>query len=369
VSPRTPRDALRNVEVELQRALHDSVHDAQVGDELRRNERDQLRVPSPHHSPRVRAATETIAPTLAALLDALWPNLTDSTSLPVGGGDKEALKSVRDRANSEAVAWLDLDCALRRLKPAPRDSSSRRARVATAPTDVPSFVRHLQSIVVPDAYEEQQQQQQPQPGFRSAYVDLSGVEAVLDSDRSTVVEDEDLPIPPPESTMMRMVQREKELRGDLTTAKTDYRTIPIELSMITTDLAEPTSPRRRQGAVCEAQVRVDANTGHYWAAMRPSNEAETRTPRLVFIPEAHRSVAKRGDWVLLELNAPRADGRQTGKVVQVLANAHGLPVILVPPEQLEQMHKASSESPQLTPVAITLFEAAIDSCLQSINRK
>jgi len=313
VSPRTPRDALRNVHVdELQRAL--------LADDV---------------------AAAAVAPpdAIVALLDKLWHQMTDSS----------VLKSARERATSEAVAWLDLDCALRRLKP---------TTTTTTTTKATSAIERL-PLVVPEAYESV-----AEPQMRSNYVELDGIKVVLDSDRSAVVDDDPLPIPPPESTMMRMVQREKELRGDLTPANSDYRTIPVELSPMVTDLAEPATPRRRQGAVAEAQVRVDANTGHFWAALAVSDES--RTPRLVFIPEKHRSIAKRGDWVVVELNAPRPDGRQTGKIVQVLANASGLPVIVVPPEQ---MPKPSAAAPHLSPVALALFEAGVDSCLHDIGLK
>jgi hypothetical protein len=545
ISPRTPRDESRNIEVELQRAIHASVADAESESAQRRNEQVEFAAiaaqpitPSPSGSPRVRATTSpslldtshSAAHGLTALLNTLWPHLTDSTSLPIGGGDNQAHKSLRDRTTSEAVAWLDVEYALRRLRPLPA-SDSRRGRVNTGPraldrgsiddnseseqprrsplaavvanaaddnfsvrastqsefdvrdddeeeevrNDVPqridsrgvkpsehivlsrqhagaavddrsssltdnflpevdldmstvslrhklregSLVRELQSLKVPaddrqsaaapyaaqaittqepesssydvdfrvsaagnneyaivdfllnDDDDEQQQQR-----VRSAYVKLTprfAGDSVASSASSLTSPSQQqtytqLPLPPADSSMMQLVRREIELRGGVTSFDSPYRGVASataaadESSAVSAVVAA--TPRRRRGAICEAQVRVDSDTGHYWAALVSTNGGAGAPLRLAFIPPKSRSIAKHGDWVLLEMNEARADGRQSAHVLRVVANAKGLPVVAVPPTTNA---KPSTVAPNLSTLALAQFEAAIESYVRELN--
>jgi hypothetical protein len=538
ISPRTPRDESRNIEVELQRAIHASVADAESESAQRRNEQVEFAAiaaqpitPSPSGSPRVRATTSpslldsshSAAHGLTALLNTLWPHLTDSTSLPIGGGDNQAHKSLRDRTTSEAVAWLDVEYALRRLRPLPA-SDSRRGRVNTGPraldrgsiddnseseqprrsplaavvanaaddnfsvrastqsefdvrdgvveeeeevrNDVPqridsrgvkpsehivlsrqhagaavddrsssltdnflpevdldmstvslrhklregSLVRELQSLKVPaddraaapyaaqaittqesesssydvdfrvsaagnneyaivdflmnDDDDEQQQQQR----VRSAYVKLTprfAGDSVASSASSLTSQQTytQLPLPPADSSMMQLVRREIELRGGVTSFDSPYRGV-TPAAAADDSSAPAATPRRRRGAICEAQVRVDSDTGHYWAALVSTNSGAGAPLRLAFIPPKSRSIAKHGDWVLLEMNEARADGRQSAHVLRVVANAKGLPVVAVPPTTNA---KPSTVAPNLSTLALAQFEAAIESYVRELN--
>lgn len=527
ISPRTPGDDARNIEVELQRAIHASAADAESESEQRRNEQvefaalaAQSMTPSPSSSPRVRATTSpsmldsshSAAHGLTALLTTLWPHLTDSTSLPIGGGDQQANKSVRERTNSEAVAWLDVEYALRRLRPLP--VADRRARVNTAsralavqaalnnsgergsldeqsesvqprrsplaidnssvrastqsvidfdPDDndadlqqqqqplpaLPSrvkpsehivlakshiaavddrsssltdnflpevdldmstvslrhklregsLVRELQSLKVPseqDSYVAQpitQQERESDVDFResdyaivdfgdyendeqrvrSSYVKLTprlagesqppSASSLAPSSVASTNAYAELPLPPADSSMMQLVRREMELRPDAAATSPYGRSASQQNMDELSGGAQPLpTPRRRRGAICEAQIRVDSDTGHFWAALVSSTPGAPL--RLAFIPPKSRAIAKHGDWVLLEMNEARADGRQSAHVLRVVANAKGLPVVAVPPTTHVQ---PSAVAPHISVLALAQFEAAIESYMRELN--
>lgn len=154
------------------------------------------------------------------------------------------------------------------------------------------------------------------------------------------------------------------------------------------------SPRSRQ--VLTAQIRIDRQTGHVWAALPPNVDMEkagfecsTRgswlnffffdrfsrgsiPPKVVFVPKEYSLATKHGqsthwwsglfffhlvvgDWVALLLSAARPDGLRIGRVVTVLANAAGKRVEIVP--LIDQ---------SLADTALVQFESAMDALVEML---